>query len=178
MDERHLHLLVLCTGNAARSVMAGYMLCRLAETERIMLDVTTAGTHAIDGQPMSLRTRGALAAIPELADAPASRHRSHQLVAADLEDIDLAVAMEADHVRFVRRHHPAAAARTATLRRACRDLPSGEVPLSQRVASLGLDTVVLGEDEDVPDPAGHEEEVYVACAHELWRLSTELVRRL
>jgi protein-tyrosine phosphatase len=171
-------LLVVCTGNAARSVMAGYMLEYLAEAEGCGLRVTTAGTHTLDGQPMSVRTRAGLASIAELADAPVSRHRSRQAQAAHFADADLVVAMEADHVRWVRRHHPEAAGRTATIRRLCRDLRPGPAPLGPRVAALGLADAVLGDDEDVADPAGRDEEVYVACAAELWALCAELVALL
>ena len=51
-------LVVVCTGNAARSVMAGAI---LAAHARRTLHVTTAGTHVVEGMPMSWRTRDALA---------------------------------------------------------------------------------------------------------------------
>ncbi|HVX23492.1 MAG TPA: hypothetical protein VHB02_19275 [Acidimicrobiales bacterium] len=171
-------LLVVCTGNAARSVMAGYMLEHLSDASGLGLRVATAGTHVVDGQPMSQRTRVALATVDELAGADTGRHRSRQLDPVGLDRADLVVAMEADHVRFVRRRHPAAAARTATLRRLCRDLPPGPAPLAGRVASLALADVVLGDDEDVDDPAGHDQDAYVACARQLWALCRQLVDRL
>jgi len=173
-----LEVLVLCTGNAARSVMAGYMLEYRAEVAGLALRVTTAGTHVIDGQPMSMRTRAALATIGELDAVPVGRHRSRQLDEPDLERATLVVAMEADHVRFVRRRHPAAAPRTATLRRLCRDLEPPGPPLARRVAALGLDTVKLGDWEDVTDPAGGDDAIYTVCAHELWQLTDQLMALL
>ena len=171
-------VLVVCTGNAARSVMAGYMLELLSDRRHLGLAVTTAGTHTLDGQPMGLRTRAALATIGPLGDLPVSRHRSRQVEAADFAAADLVVAMEADHVRYVRRVHPAAADRTATIRRLCRDLPPAPGSLAERVTSLELAGVTLGEDEDVADPAGREADVYAACAAELWVLCGELAARL
>jgi len=171
-------IVVLCTGNAARSVMAGYMLAHLAEVARIDLHVTTRGTHTIDGQPMGIRTRNALDGLGVLGELAVSKHRSRQLAPADLDRADLVVAMEADHVRFVRRRHPDAAGRTATIRRLCRDLPPGPGPLATRVARLDLGGVVLDGDEDVTDPAGLDEEAYAACAAELWELCQALVPRL
>jgi protein-tyrosine-phosphatase len=173
-----LHLLTLCTGNAARSVMAGYMLEARAEAEGLPVAVATAGTHVVDGQPMSARTRSALLSVEEMAEAAVSRHRSHQLDEADLARADLVLAMEADHVRYVRVRHPGAAGRTATLRRLCRDLSPGPAPLAERLAALALDQVELGDDEDVADPAGGEQDVYTACAQELWVLTGRLFELL
>jgi len=51
--------------------------------------------------------------------------------------------MEADHVRFVRRHYPEAADRTATIRRLCEDLPPAPPSLAERVAGLGLADAML-----------------------------------
>ncbi|MHB8220629.1 MAG: arsenate reductase/protein-tyrosine-phosphatase family protein [Acidimicrobiales bacterium] len=171
-------LLVLCTGNAARSVMAGFMLGYLAEANGVGIDVSTAGTHVVDGQPMSARTRTALSSVGALEGIDTSRHRSRQVRESDLERTDLVIAMEADHVRYVRRRHPDAAARTATIRRLCRDLPAGPAGLPARVAALDLGGVVLTDSEDVADPAGGDEAAYVACAHELFSLCQELIVRL
>ena len=171
-------LLVLCTGNAARSVMAGCMLAQLAEDLGTPLRVTTAGTHALEGQPASMRTRAALAAVGGFGGRPLSAHRSRQLDAFGLDRVDLVVAMEADHVRFVRRRFPEAAPRTATLRRLCRELPPSPPGLADRVGALRLDQAVLDDAEDVPDPAGGDDETYAACAAELWELCQELAVRL
>ncbi len=173
-----VELLVVCTGNAARSVMAGAMLGVLAEASGRGLRVATAGTHAVDGQPASVRTREALRAVGPAAGLDVSGHRSRSLEAPALARADLVVAMEADHVRYVRRHHPEAAARTATIRRLCRDLPPGPLPLTERMAALDLAAVALDGDEDVDDPAGRDEAVYAACAAELWDLCQSLAERL
>ena len=61
-----LHIVTLCTGNAARSVMAGVMLEQLAEMEGFSLTVTTAGTHVLEGQPLGMRTKEAMISIGEL----------------------------------------------------------------------------------------------------------------
>jgi len=168
-------LLVLCTGNAARSVMAGFMLDALWNGRADPPNVVTAGTHVIDGQPMGMRTRTALARIPELEDADFRRHRSRQVHGVDLVRAELVVVMEADHVRFVRRRFPDAAAKTATIRRLCGALPPAPPSLGERVASLGLAEVEVDDSEDVLDPAGHEGDFYAACADELWALCRQLV---
>lgn len=171
-------IVTLCTGNAARSVMAAFMLEHWGAEVGVPLDVVSAGTHVVEGQPMGMRTRAALASIPALADLKVSGHRSKQLSPEHLARADLVVAMEADHVRFVRRHHPEAAWRCATLRRLCLDLAPGEDQLDARVAALGLADIPLDPTEDVADPAGGDVEVYVACASELWLLTEQLTRRI
>jgi protein-tyrosine-phosphatase len=170
-------LLVLCTGNASRSVMAGFMLEHL-KGDPSDLHIVTAGTHTIDGQPMGLRTRTALSGIPELATDSFVRHRSRQVHDRDLALAELVVVMEADHVRFVRRLHPVAADRTATIRHLCQHLPPGPSPLAGRVSTLGLADAPLSDAEDVIDPAGGDEEKYAECADELWELCQRLVTLL
>ena len=159
-------VVVLCTGNAARSVMAGAALRAAAPDVR----VTTAGTHVIDGQPQSWRTRDAMAEVG-LAD-PA--HRSSQLRPDELAEADLVIAMATEHVRWIRRHHPEAAGRTATLKRLRDALPPDGGDLRRRVDRLDLGEVELEEWEDIADPAGGEIEEFVACAREVRRLADEV----
>lgn len=173
-----LHVVTLCTGNAARSVMAGVMLEQMAEMEGIGLRVTTAGTHALEGQPIGMRTKEAMAAIGELDLSGVGRHRSHQLAEDDCEAADLIVAMEADHVRYVRAKHPEAAGRTATIRRLVSELSIEPEPLGARLAALGLSAVDLAEDIDVIDPAGGEQPLYDDVARELFELCAVLTSLL
>lgn len=163
-------VLFLCTGNAARSVMAGAALAaRLPEVV-----VETAGTLTVDGQPMSWRTRQALESV---GLSPPS-HRSRQAAIADLDRATLVVGLAPEHVLWVRRTHKAAAARTATLKRLCRDLPTTDEPLATRVAALGLADVELEDWEEVVDPGGGEVEVFIECAHEVFDLIEQLARVL
>ena len=164
-------LLVLCTGNAARSVMAGFMLEHLS-AGRVgdPLHIVTAGTHTIDGQPMGMRTRAALARLPELADTDVRRHRSRQVHGIDLVHADLVVVMEADHVRFVRRQFPDAAAKTATIRRLCRDLAPAPPALAERVAALDWPGSRSPTTRTCSIRPGKEADAYAACADELWEL--------
>jgi protein-tyrosine phosphatase len=164
------HILFVCTGNAARSVMAGVML----EAGGLDVTVTTTGTHVVENQPVSIRTRRAL----DVVGLQASVHRSRQLTEADVGAADLIVALASEHVSYIRRRHPAGAPRTATLGFLARNLPVAPTPLAARVAGLGLagiDPLVQG---DVADPAGGDEQTYIDCAHEIAALIAELVARL
>jgi protein-tyrosine-phosphatase len=138
------------------------------------LSVVTAGTHVIEGQPMSRRTRAALEEVGLEADG----HRSHQITEEDIDGSVLILAMAAEHVSYIRRRHPRAAHRTASVKRLVRDLPAGPAPLADRLAALGLADVEVGEWEDVEDPAGGDEAVYVSCARELADLCARLLPRL
>jgi protein-tyrosine phosphatase len=163
-------ILFVCTGNAARSVMAGAMWRALAPD----WDVATAGTHVIEGQPISWRTRDAMDRLGFSVEG----HRSHQLTGTDAALADVIVAFEGWHIAYIRRAHPEAAARSATLKRWVRDLPTTTGPLPIRVKALDLADVALEAWEEVDDPAGGDVEVVSACAREVLALTTALARIL
>jgi protein-tyrosine phosphatase len=164
-------LLFVCTGNATRSVIAG----ALARVARPEWEVVTAGTFVVEGLPTGWRTRDAMAALG--VDAPG--HRSTQLTDAHVDAADVVIVQEYQHVQYIRRHHPQANPRTATLKRLVRDLSEGTDPIGDRLAALGLGTVELEPDwEDVVDPGGGEPADYLACAHELAALMEVLIPRL
>lgn len=162
-----IHIVTLCTGNAARSVMGG----AIVRARHPEIEVVTAGTHVIEGMPMSWRTRDALAGLDVAADG----HRSHQLRDGDVAVTDLVLAMAGEHVSYVRRVHAGAAGRTATLKRLVCDLQPGPEPLSERLAALSLDEVAIEEWEDVVDPAGGDLPVFEACAREIDELLARLL---
>jgi protein-tyrosine-phosphatase len=157
-----VHVHFVCTGNAARSVMTAAM----AKAWAPGLEVTSSGTHSIDGQPISVRTRAAL----ESLGLEAREHRSAQLYEWTLDGVDVVVAMAIEHVAYIRRRHPEAAWRTATLKRLVRDLPGTTGTVDERLAGLHLDTVELEGWEDVLDPAGGQVDDFKACANELAEL--------
>jgi protein-tyrosine phosphatase len=164
------HIVFVCTGNAARSVMAGAMWRQLAPD----WTVTTAGTHVIEGQPMSWRTQEAMARLGFAANG----HRSRQLKPADLTSADLVVCFEIWHIEYIRRTHPDAADRTATLKRWCAVLAGTSGPVVGRVATAGVAGVKLEPWEEVDDPAGGDVEVVAACARAILGLATTLAELL
>jgi protein-tyrosine phosphatase len=138
------------------------------------LQVTTSGTHVIEGMPMSWRTRDAIASLG--LEVP--KHRSRQATEAELDNADLVIALAREHVAWMRRVHPPAAPRTATLQRLARDLPDDGSPLFERLARMRLHEVALDPWEDVSDPAGGDVEVFLACAREIAELLHEVIPRL
>ncbi|MHB8467965.1 MAG: arsenate-mycothiol transferase ArsC [Acidimicrobiales bacterium] len=162
-----IRLVILCSGNAARSVMAGAALTELMPDAH----VSTAGTHVIEGQPMSQRTKLAL----ESVGLSAVGHRSRQVRPEQLAAADLVIALAPEHVRWIRVNHPDAAPRTATLKRLTRELANHDI------TDLHLEEVELDDWEEIEDPAGGEQPQFDACAREVadlvGLLAAELARR-
>lgn len=152
-------------------MMGAVLAARVPEVELV-----TAGTLVVEGMPMSWRTRQALGSIGVAADG----HRSHQLSATDAAAADLIVAMAVEHVQYVRRVHPGAAAKTATLRRLVRDLGGSEAgQLRARLATMNLAGVELDAvHEDIADPAGGDVGTFEACAREILDLTEALLPHL
>jgi protein-tyrosine phosphatase len=139
------------------------------------LRVVTAGTHVVEGMPMSWRTRDAIAEL----GVEHSMHRSHQLTDFDVDAADVVVCLAVEHVAYMRRTHGDAAAKTVTLKRLVRDLPEATgASFAERLAALDLADVELTSWEDVDDPAGGDLPVFRACAHEIRDLVDRLVPEL
>lgn len=164
-------ILVICTGNAARSVMVGAIM----HDRRPDLNVVTAGTLTMDGQPISWRTREALRRI----GLSAPNHRSTQMKRDHGDEADLIIALAPEHVEWVRRNLPPVAHKTVTLKRLVRHLSTDrQTPLAERVAALRAHEVELEPWEEVVDPGGGEVEAFIDCAIEVVALCDELCPRL
>ena len=111
-------ILFVCTGNAARSVMATTMMkAKTPEHE-----IKGAGTFSIPGLPMSQRTRSALADMG-LSDP---NHRSHQLEKEDCEWADLIIVFEKEHIDYFKQHHEDSLQKTGSLPRLAEKLQPGD----------------------------------------------------
>lgn len=167
-DEEKPKLMFLCTGNAARSVMAKV----ITQNRSDLFELSGAGTHAIENCPMGNYTRKALASIG-LEDRT---HRSRQLNPYNADEADLIIAMANDHVQYVRRNHPEVAHKTATFKRLVRDL--GEVTsneeskslretLKSRIAEMRLAEVQLERWEEIGDPGAGDQPIFMSSLEEI-----------
>ena len=154
-------LLFVCTGNATRSVIAEALVRR----DRPDWPVYSAGTWAIPGLPSSRRTLAALESI----GVSAPGHRSRTLTAEHLQDIDLAIAFERDHVSYIRARFPESSSYATTLPRL---LMNDAWPLPD----LSLDAV--RELPEVDDPAGGDIDDFVECAQRIAADMSVLLARL
>ncbi len=167
-------IVFLCTGNAARSVMAAAMLRQILGEESGFM-ISSGGTHVLPGQPMSVRTRRAL----DRHGLKDPWHRSHQLDEGDVSRASLILAMEPLHRVWMQRTHPEGLAITSSMSRVVENLEPGTRPLSreafdERIAALGLGGHVIEDWEEVIDPASGEQDVFDACSDELFELVSGL----
>ncbi len=138
------------------------------------LSVETAGTLAVDGLPISWRTRAAFAAV----DLAVPRHASKQATATHLARADIIIGAAPEHVEWVRRCHPTVAARTATLAHLAAALSPPPGPLSDRLAALSLADHLLTSEEEIVDPGGGEVEAFIAAARHVVSLIRPLATLL
>lgn len=87
-------ILVVCTANICRSVMAERMLQREIEARGLDVEISSCGLM-FDGAPASDTV---LAVLAE-RDIDAHDHRSHKFTPALLDGVDLVVTMERRHAR-------------------------------------------------------------------------------
>jgi len=173
MSDRAIVTFV-CTGNAARSVMAATLLKhRLGDNGPI--EVRSAGTLVLPDQPMSVRTRTAL----ERHGLKDPWHRSRQLEEADVEMSSLILTMEPLHIQWMRRQLPSALPISGMLKRVVRELPlvTGS-SLDERVAALNLAEREVEPWEEVVDPGSGQQPAFDVCIDELAVLVDELISGL
>ena len=135
------------------------MVGAIVNDRRPDLNVVTAGTLTMDGQPISWRTREALRRI----ELNAPNHRSKQMQQHHGDEAQLIIV----------------AHKTVTLKRLVRHLSHDRhTPLSERGAALRAHEVELEPWEEVVDPGGGEVGVFIDCAIEVVALCDELCPRL
>jgi len=175
-------ILLLCTANVCRSVMARAMLSAQLSTRGVTAGVTSAGIGG-GGEPP----------LPEVISVMAARgidvtgHRSRLATADDLARADLVLGLAREHVRHAAVLLPAAWPRAFTLlellRRGHQVGPrSPAEPLGDWLARAAGDRDrrdLLGSSpaDDVADPAGGPLRGYQATADLLDQLTRDLVEQ-
>jgi protein-tyrosine phosphatase len=169
-------VLVVCTANRCRSVMAQAMLARRLG---VVARVRSAGLLE-PGLPPPTATVAAMAA----RGLEVARHRSRTITAGELRAADLVLAMAREHVRHMVVTEPSVWPRTFTLKELLRRGPQagprmpGE-PLAGWLARVHAGrerSALLGDspEDDVADPVGGPPRAYALTAAELDRLLAEL----
>ncbi len=161
-------VLIVCTGNISRSPMSQLLLQAYSDP-RADFVVSSAGVHALVGQPMD---RGAASAMGRLGLDPA-RHRARQFEPAMAAEADLVLTAERHHLETVLEQVPSALRRVFTIKEFARIAPhlrAGEPSdvVDQAAALRGL--VRRPADpaaDDVADPHQQSLSVNLSTAAEL-----------
>lgn len=106
-------ILFVCTGNLCRSPMAEMLLkLKLKGALKKRLRVLSAGTHALESLPASMRAQ----VNAKLFGVDLSQHRSQPVTSWLTRHSDLLLVMDHTHVEAIHRLDPTAAPRTFLLK--------------------------------------------------------------
>ncbi|HEX5016771.1 MAG TPA: hypothetical protein VFX15_04205 [Actinomycetes bacterium] len=184
-SENPFSVLMVCTGNIGRSPMMErvmrHVIAEHGAAERI--SVSSAGTWAQPGSPME---PGAAAALRERGIDPDS-FSSTPLSASAITASDLVLVATREHRSEVVQLAPAAVRRTFTLRELERIVVSMDAPPPRNVSTQrqvagdvmreavawaaqlrgSVERPARDEDDDLPDPLGAPDQVYVGQAAQI-----------
>ena len=170
-------VLFVCTGNICRSPTAEALARReLDRYPGVPIQVSSAGSHALEGNPAA--SRSMLAAATRGANL--ERHFARELTRRRVRAADLVLCMAAEHRPFVLSYDRGAANRTfllATFARVASQwdwLATSPAELVALAAEHGREQ----EGDDIDDPLGHPAEAYAACAERLDGLVVPVVAAL
>jgi protein-tyrosine-phosphatase len=170
-------VLFVCTGNICRSPTAEAIARReLGRYPGVPLRVSSAGSHALEGNPAASRSLLAAAARGAALEA----HHARELTRRRVRAAGLVLCMAAEHRPFVLSYDRSAARRTLVLAAFARAAMQWEW-LARSPAELVDLAVEHARDlpgDDVDDPLGQPAEAYAACAERLDALVTPVVAAL
>jgi protein-tyrosine phosphatase len=170
-------VLFVCTGNICRSPTAEALARReLARHPGVPLEVSSAGSHALEGNPAA--SRSMLAASTR--GASLERHFARELTRRRVRSAGLILCMAAEHRPFVLSYDRSAANRTFLLATFARvagqwDWLAGS---PAELVALAAEHARELDGDDIDDPLGHPAEAYAACAERLDGLVTPAIAAL
>ena len=171
-------VLFVCTGNICRSPTAEALARReLARYPGAPIQLSSAGSHALEGNPAA--SRSMLAAATRGANL--ERHFARELTRRRVRAADLVLCMAAEHRPFVLSYDRGAAGRTfllATFARAASQWGWLASSPAELVALAAEHRQPEQEGDDIDDPLGHPAEAYAACAERLDGLVVPVVAAL
>jgi protein-tyrosine phosphatase len=170
-------VLFVCTGNICRSPTAEALARReLARYPGVPIQVSSAGSHALEGNPAASRSRLAASA----RGASLDRHGARELTRQRVKAADLVLCMAAEHRPFVLGQDRSAANRTFVLASFARvaDRWDGLAASPAELVALAAEHAREQDGDDVDDPLGGPAAVYAACAERLDGLVTPVIAAL
>jgi protein-tyrosine phosphatase len=170
-------VLFVCTGNICRSPTAEALARReLARYPGVPIQVSSAGSHALEGNPAA--SRSILAAAER--GASLERHFARELTRRRVRAADLVLCMAAEHRPFVLSYDRSAADRTFLLASFARVADEwGWLAASPAgLVALAAEHATEQPGDDVDDPLGQPPEAYAACAERLDGLVTPVIAAL
>jgi protein-tyrosine phosphatase len=170
-------VLFVCTGNICRSPTAEALARReLARYPGVPIQVSSAGSHALEGNPAASRSMLAASA----RGASLERHFARELTRRRVRAADLVLCMAAEHRPFVLSYDRSAADRTFLLATFARVAGQWDwlATSPAELVALAAEHAREEDGDDVEDPLGHPAEGYAACAERLDGLVTPVIAAL
>jgi len=177
LDEPDVRVLFVCTGNICRSPIAEAIAWReLARYPDATVQFSSAGSHALEGNPATGRAVAAAAAL----GADLEWHRARELTRRRVQDADLVLCMAAEHLPFVAAYERAAADRAFSLAAFARAVATVDrmAVTPEELVSMAAKAITDEPGDDVEDPIGLSSDAYAACARRLDELVPVVVRAL
>lgn len=130
-----VRIMTVCTGNICRSPYAQFALAHALDAVRPgVFEITSAGTHAMTGDPVDPKSAGILDSRGIAHDGFAARQVNERLLA----DVDMVLPLEVNHRKLVLSYAPRLLKRAYTLKELARLLDAADErePWTQRLAGL------------------------------------------
>jgi low molecular weight protein-tyrosine phosphatase len=170
-------VLFVCTGNICRSPTAEALARReLDRYPGVPVRVSSAGSHALEGNPAA--SRSMLAAASRGANL--ERHFARELTRRRVRAADLILCMAAEHRPFVLSYDRSAADRTFLLATFARVASQWDwlATSPAELVALAAEHAHELDGDDIDDPLGHAADAYAACAERLDTLVTPVIAAL